>query len=65
MHQSLNNLCFYSDKNKAQRNFMTHLRCEIRHRRENGELDLIIKYVKVTPVIMNSKKIINISSTQF
>lgn len=56
-HQTWNNLRFSSDRTKAQRDFMTNLRNELLQRRENGETDLIIKYVKGNPVIIKSKNL--------
>jgi hypothetical protein len=56
-HPSWTNLRFSSDRTKAQRDHMTQLRNELLRRRNNGEPDLTIKYVKGTPVIVNSKNI--------
>ncbi|CAI6374024.1 unnamed protein product [Macrosiphum euphorbiae] len=56
-HQAWTNLRFSSDRTKAQRDFMIHLRNELLRRRENGEPELIIKYVKGTPAIINSKNV--------
>jgi len=56
-HKAWTNLRFSSDRTKAQRDFMIHLRNELLRRRENGEPELIIKYVKGTPAIINSKNV--------
>jgi len=56
-HQAWTNVRFFSDRTKAQRDFMIHLRNELLRRRENGVPELIIKYVKGTPAIINSKNV--------
>jgi len=46
---------FSSDRTKQQQEYMSHLRQELLNRQSNGEQDLIIKYIKGTPKIINSK----------
>lgn len=46
---------FSSDRSAKQREFMSNLREELRKRRENGEKDIIIKYIKGIPTIIYSK----------
>jgi len=48
-------LRFSSDRTKQQQEYMSHLRQELLNRQSNGEQDLIIKYIKGTPKIINSK----------
>lgn len=48
-------LRFSSDRTKQQQEYMSHLRQELLNRQSNGEQDLIIKYIKGTPTITNSK----------
>lgn len=46
---------FSSDRSAKQREFMSNLREELRKRREKGEKDIIIKYIKGIPTIVPSK----------
>jgi len=46
---------FSSDRTKQQQEYMSHLRQELLNRQSNGEQDLIIKYIKGIPKIINSK----------
>uniref|UniRef100_A0A2S2P2P4 Uncharacterized protein n=1 Tax=Schizaphis graminum TaxID=13262 RepID=A0A2S2P2P4_SCHGA len=48
-------LRFSSDRTKQQQEHMSHHRQELHNRQSNGEQDLIIKYIKGTPKIINSK----------
>ncbi|CAI6372006.1 unnamed protein product [Macrosiphum euphorbiae] len=48
-------LRFSSDRTKQQQEYMSHLRQELLNRQSNGEQNLIIKYIKGTPTIINSK----------
>lgn len=43
---------FSSERSAKQREFMSNLREELRKRREKGEKDLIIKYIKGIPNIV-------------
>lgn len=48
-------LRFSPDRTKQQQEYVSHLRQELLNRQSNGEQDLIIKYIKGTPKIINSK----------
>jgi hypothetical protein len=48
-------LRFSSDRTKQHQEYISHLRQELLNRQSNGEQDLIIKYIKGTPKIINSK----------
>lgn len=50
------NIHFSSDKTTKQRNEMANLRNTLQNRREKGEQNLIIKYVKGIPKIINTSK---------
>ncbi|KAL4104941.1 hypothetical protein QTP88_020217 [Uroleucon formosanum] len=50
-------LPFSSDKTLKQREHMQTLRKELQSRRENGEIDIIIKYIKGNSQIINSKNL--------
>lgn len=45
----------YSDQTPSQRQTMSNLRDELRHRREKGENNLIIKYIKGNPKIIQQQ----------
>lgn len=53
-----------SDRTKQQQKYMSHLRQELLNRESNGENDFIIKYIKGTPKIINSKNKVPIPSIQ-
>lgn len=52
---SLKDIRFSSDRTKQQQNHMSSLRQELLRRKSAGELDIIIKYVRGNPTIINSK----------
>ncbi|CAH2100558.1 unnamed protein product [Euphydryas editha] len=49
------NIKIYSDQTPIQRQTMLNLREEMRHRTENGENNLIIKYIKGNPKIIQQQ----------
>lgn len=49
------NIHITSDKTPLQRENMKRLQTELEQRKQNGESDLIIKYINGSPKIMNSK----------
>lgn len=49
------NIKIYSDQTPNQKQDMTNLREELRQRKEKGESDLIIKYIKGIPKIINQQ----------
>lgn len=56
LDSNLTNLRFSSDRTTFQREQMANLRKELASRRENGEQNLIIKYIKGEPKIVSSSK---------
>lgn len=55
-NSSFKDLRFVSDRTRKQKEFMSALRTELNHRRDKGESDISIKYVKGIPCIVKNPK---------
>lgn len=49
-------IIIYSDKTPTQKQYLQSLKEKLKSREENGEEDLIIKYIKGTPTIVKNRK---------
>lgn len=59
------NIKIASDRTEKQRKMMSNLRKELESRRNEGEKDIIIKYIKGIPTIINSKNLLSITPFTF